>query len=68
MFLVQAAEVTSLVAKMTSSKKEVEEQRKVVTALQEEMGIYKTEQNLTDSKLTEIQNSIKGIVIKNTAQ
>ncbi|XP_029003190.1 uncharacterized protein LOC114853690 isoform X1 [Betta splendens] len=55
-----AAQVTSLVARMTSSEKEVEEQKKVVAALQEEMGVCKTEQNLSTSKLTEIQNSIKG--------
>lgn len=46
---------------MTSSEKEVEEQKKAVTALREQLGIFKTEQQLTNSKLVEIQNTLAGI-------
>lgn len=64
MFLVQATELASLVSRMTSSEKEVEEQKKAVTALREELDIYKTEQKLTNSKLVEIQSTIAGILIR----
>lgn len=50
---------------MTSSEKEVEEQKKAVTALTEQLGILKTEQQLTSSKLAMIQNTIAGILIRN---
>lgn len=60
----QATELASLLSRMTSSEKEVEEQKKVVTALREQLDISKTEQQLTNSKLVEIQNTLAGTVYR----
>lgn len=62
--LVQAAELAALVSRVTTSEKEVQEQKKEVTALREELDISKTEQQLTGNTLVELQSKIAGILIR----
>ncbi|XP_044032589.1 uncharacterized protein LOC122866672 [Siniperca chuatsi] len=55
---VQAAELAALVSRVTTSEKEVQEQKKEVTALREELDISKTELQLTKNKLVEMESTI----------
>lgn len=63
MLLVQAAELAALVSRVTTSEKEAQGQKKVVTALREELDIAKTELQLTKNKLDEMERTIAGILI-----
>ncbi|XP_074478225.1 cerebellin-4-like isoform X2 [Sebastes fasciatus] len=52
------AELAALVSRVTTSEKEVQEQKKEVTALREELDISKTELQLTRNTLVELQSKI----------
>ncbi|XP_074478222.1 complement C1q-like protein 2 isoform X2 [Sebastes fasciatus] len=52
------AELAALVSRVTTSEKEVQEQKKEVTALREELDISKTELQLTGNTLVELQSKI----------
>lgn len=63
---VQAAELAALISRVTASEKEVQEQKKEVTALSKDLDISKAEVQLARSKLDEIERTIAGILIRDS--